>query len=250
MGRASEQRRRVKKSLGKSFDAADRSASQPHGLLLGLPRAFQDQLLADAKMVILEEGDVLFEHGQPGDGCYFVHQGVLKVTRQSASGEQRILAVLGPGAIVGEIAMIDGLPRSATIVALRLSRLSFVARAPFLEALKRTPGIHEYLVNTLAARLRNADEDAAATSFLKVSSRVARALLEIAQYLGEPDDDPKRLVVRHNMRQSDIAALAGVARESVSRTISDWRRRDMIEVPERNIYKIERSRLEAEARQE
>ena len=236
--------------MGGPLGIADHPASRPQGSLLGLPKSFSDRLLAEAKTVILQEDEILFEHGQPGDGCYFVHQGVLKVTRQSSSGEQRILAVLGPGAIVGELAMIDGLPRSATIVALRLSRLSFVARAGFLAASRETPGIHEYLVNTLAARLRNADEDAAATSFLRVSSRVARALLQIAEHLGEPTVDADRIVVRHKMRQSDIAALAGVARESVSRTISEWRRRGLIEILERNAYKIARSHLEAEASRE
>ena len=183
--------------------AADGFATRTDRSLLGLPQPFLQQLLTAAKTVTLAEDQVLFEHGEPGDGCYFVNQGVLKVVRRSETGEQRILAVLGPGAIVGELAMIDGLPRSATVSALRASRLSFVPRSAFLDALKRTPHIHEYLVETLAARLRNADEDAAAASFLKVSSRVARALLQIAEQLGEPSKNPDRILVRHEMRQSD-----------------------------------------------
>ena len=218
--------------------------------LLGLPQPFLQQLLAAAKTVTLDEDEVLFEYGEPGDGCYFVNQGVLKVARRSATGEQRILAVLGPGAIVGELAMIDGLPRSATVVALRACRLSFVPRSAFVQAIKRTPNIHEYLVGTLAARLRNADEDAAAASFLKVSARVARALLQLAEQLGEASADPDRITVRHEMRQSDIAALAGVARESVSRTVSNWRRQGLIEVLGRNAYVISRRHLETQARAE
>jgi CRP/FNR family transcriptional regulator len=175
---------------------------------------------------------------------------VLKVARRSSGGEQRILAILGAGAIVGELAMIDGLPRSATVIALRLSRLSFVTRSAFLETLREMPHLNEYLVGTLAARLRNTDEDAAATTFLNVSARVARALLHIAQHLGEPAREDDRVVLRHNLRQSDIAALAGVARESVSRTISEWRRRGIIENVERHACVIVRPMLEAEARQE
>jgi len=227
---------------------ADRYVPRADRSLLGLPQPFVQQLQTAAKTVTLAEDQVLFEHGEPGDGCYFVHQGVLKVARRSETGEQRILAVLGPGAIVGELAMIDGLPRSATVVALRPCRLSFMSRAAFLEALKRTPDIHEYLVETLAARLRHADEDAAAASFLNVPARVARALLQIAEHLGEMSKtDPDRLVVRHDMRQSDIAALAGVARESVSRTVSEWRRQGWIEVVGRTAYVISRSHLEAQA---
>ncbi len=231
--------------------ATDRLPLRADRPQLGLPQPFVQQLQVAAKTLTLAEDQVLFEHGEPGDGCYFVHEGVLKVARRSETGEQRILAVLGPGAIVGELAMIDGLPRSATVVALRPSRLSFVPRSAFLEALKREPNIHEYLVSTLAARLRNADEDAAAASFLNVPSRVARALLQIAEHLGEKSrTDPDRIVVRHDMRQSDIAALAGVARESVSRTVSDWRRRGLIEVMGRNAYVVSRSHLETQARAE
>ena len=231
--------------------AADRLPLRATRPLLGLPQPFMQQLQAAAKPVTLHEDAVLFEHGEPGDGCYFVHEGVLKVARRSETGEQRILAVLGPGAIVGELAMIDGLPRSATVVALRPCRLSFVPRSAFLEALQRAPNIHEYLVSTLAARLRNADEDAVATSFMNVPSRVARALLQIAEHLGqESRTDPDRIVVRHDMRQSDIAALAGVARESVSRTVSDWRRQGLIEVMGRNAYVVSRTHLEAAARAE
>lgn len=218
--------------------------------MLGLPQPFLQQLLTAAKPVALAEDQVLFEYGEPGDGCYFVTHGVLKVARRSETGEQRILAVLGPGAIVGELAMIDGLPRSATVVALRPCRLSFVPRTAFVEAVNRMPNIHEFLVGTLAARLRNADEDAAAVSFLKVSARVARALLQLAEQLGEPSEDPDRITVRHEMRQSDIAALAGVARESVSRTVSDWRKQGLIEVLGRNAYVISRNHLEAQSRAE
>ncbi len=77
------------KVLGVSLEAGVGSTSQPQRLLSGLPKVFLDQLLATAKTVIPEEHDVPFDHGRPGDGCYFVHQGVLKVssrvTRESVS---------------------------------------------------------------------------------------------------------------------------------------------------------------------
>ena len=226
-----------------------RPAPHMHGVLLGLPRAFAARLLEKATTVILEEGQVLCERGDPGDGCYWMHQGVLKVVLRSPLGDQRIVAVLGAGAVVGELAMIDGLPRSATVIAMRLSRLSFVHRNVFLEALRQEPHMNEYLVTTLASRLRHADDEAAAASFLSVPARVARAVLQLAQHLGEPGgQDSDRVVVRHNLRQSDLAALAGVARESVSRTISRWRRGEILEMPDRTTYRFSRARMEAEAR--
>ena len=226
-----------------------RPAPQTQGGLLGLPRAFAARLLEKSTTVILQEGQVLCERGDPGDGCYWMQQGVLKVVLRSPSGEQRIVAVLGAGAVVGELAMIDGLARSATVVAMRLCRLSFVHRNVFLEALRQEPHINEYLVATLARRLRHADDEAAAASFLSVPARVARAILQLAEHLGERgsgEDD--QVVVRHNLRQSDLAALAGVARESVSRTISRWRKSDILEMPDRTTYRFSRTKMHAEAR--
>ena len=218
-----------------------------HGVLLGLPRAFSARLLEKATTVILQEGQVLCERGDPGDGCYWMHQGVLKVVLRSPSGEQRIVAVLGAGAVVGELAMIDGLARSATVVAMRLCRLSFIHRNAFLEALRQEPHINEYLVTTLAGRLRHADDEAAAASFLSVPARVARAVLQLAEHLGETGPDGDQVVVRTNLRQSDLAALAGVARESVSRTIGRWRQREILSMPDRSTYRFSRAKLQAEA---
>jgi CRP-like cAMP-binding protein len=79
----------------------------------------------------------------------------------------------------------------------------------------------------LAARLRETSEAVAADSFLPVKSRLARVLLELAKVLGE-EEAPGRVVIRHKFSQNDLAAMAGVARENVSRALSDWRRRKLV----------------------
>src|SRR4051794_35897868 len=100
-------------------------------------------------------------------------------TRGSSRGDERILTILGPGSIVGELAIIDGLPRSATVVAIRDCKLSFISREAFASCIRDFPEISGYLISTLASRLREADEELAAASFLTVKARVARALLEL-----------------------------------------------------------------------
>ncbi len=221
--------------------------SYTYNVLLGLPRQYSDALMAKAVPVQLKDGDILFSKGDPGEGCYWLEQGTLKVTIASPTGEQRILAVLGPGAIVGELAMIDGLPRSATVEAMHPCRLAFVSRSAFLAVLKQHPDITQYLLSTVVQRLRQADDEAAAASFLTVNARVARALLHLAKHLGEPTEKKNEIAVRHNLRQSDLAALAGVARESASRTLSEWRRRNVIVSSSRGAYLINVRKLESEA---
>jgi CRP/FNR family transcriptional regulator len=219
-----------------------------HNLLSGLPREYSSRLLARAPTISLEQGQTLFEIGAVGDGCYWLEEGVLKVSIASPQGAERILAILGPGAIVGELAMLDGLPRSATVQALRDSRLTFVARSIFLECLRDYPQMYGHLVTTLVERLRQADDEVAAASFLSLKARVARALLQFAKYLGEPTATPGQLLVRHRIRQDDLAALAHVARENASRILSEWKKRKIIDYRSSSGFVIHKARLEREAR--
>src|SRR5438876_2459616 len=197
------------------------------GILPSLPLQFSGRLLANAKPQSLAEREVLFQAGDVADGCYRLEQGLLKVSITSPQGDERILTILGPGSIVGELAIIDGLPRSATVVAIRDCKLSFISREAFLSCLREYPEIYSDLVSTLVSRLREADEAMAAASFLTVKARVARALLELAEHLGR-ETETGQIVIFHKIRQSDIAAMAGVARENVSRTLTEVRRRGVI----------------------
>jgi CRP/FNR family transcriptional regulator len=214
--------------------------------LLGkLPREFSGKLLGE-RAVALAKGETLFERGDAGDGCYWLRRGVVTVCASSEGGEQRILAILGPGAVIGELAMIDGLPRSATVRAVRDCSLTFISRADFTGMLRRHPELHTDIMTTLAQRLRQSDEEMIASSFLTVRARVARALLQFARHLGE-ETDRGRVRIQHRVTHSDLAAMAGVARESVSRTLGDWQRERILEGSPREGYVVQKSRLEHEA---
>jgi CRP/FNR family transcriptional regulator, cyclic AMP receptor protein len=212
--------------------------------LLGrLPDKFSGKLLAGKRTLELPAGETLFERGDAGDGCYWLRRGVLAVCVTSHNGERRILAILGPGAIVGELVMIDGLPRSASVQAVRDCELTFVGRAAFSELLRRHPEFYSDVATTLAERLRQSDEDMVASSFLTVQARVARALLQFARHLGE-DMGSGRIAIRHRITQSDLAAMAGVARESVSRTLREWHRQKVLEGSTHDGYVVHKARLD------
>jgi len=219
----------------------------PGTVLSRLPPEFTAKLLAGERTIELREGDTLFERGDAGDGCYWLRRGVLAVSVASADGEQRILALLGAGELVGEIAMIDGRPRSATVQAIRDCTLTFVSRAAFTELMSRRPELYRDVVMTMAARLRQSDEDMVASTFLTVRARVARAVLEFARHLGD-DYGAGRIRIRHRITQSDLAAMAGVARESVSRTLSDWRQRKILfDGAPRGGFVVDEAQLKREA---
>ena len=136
-------------------------------------------------------------------------------------------AVLASGSIVGDLAMIDALPRSASVVAVTDCELRFVGRSAFEDLVRRHPEIHRYLVEVLTARLREANETIASLAFLTVKGRVARALLDLAENLGEQADSGA-ILVPSMFRQRELAAMAGVARENVSRILSDFERRRLV----------------------
>jgi CRP/FNR family cyclic AMP-dependent transcriptional regulator len=201
--------------------------STNQGLLTGLPEHFLASLFNRTTTVRLKADEALFLAGDAGDGCYRVEDGLLKVTMMSRAGTERILAFLGPGAIVGELSILDGLPRSASVVAVRPAQLSFLSRTTFEEFANKHPEIYKSLLTVLAERLRETDATVAAGSFLPLRGRVACTLLELAQDFGQ-NVGSGRIVIRQKIGQSDLAAMAGIARENVSRILNDWKRRKLV----------------------
>lgn len=201
-----------------------RTAPQlPVNLLSDLPERLSAGLLANAVPRHLTANEMLFLAGDPGDGFYRLDEGLLKVSITSATGAERILAILGPGSIVGDLAIIDGKPRSANVSALRDCKLRFVSRAAFEAFAGKEPQIYQYLTKLLAERLRDTDQLLAAGSFLPLRGRVARALLDLAHAFGH-NVGGTRTVIRQKISQGDLAAMAGIARENVSRIVNEWMR--------------------------
>ena len=196
-------------------------------LLSQLPEHLSANLFNGAAPVHIATDKSLFATGDAGDGCYRIEQGLLKVAMQSRLGAERILAFLGPGAIVGELSIIDGLPRSASVVAMRASVLSFLSRQAFEDFTGKHPDVYKSLVVLLAARLRETDAVVAASSFLPMRGRIARTLLELAENFGQ-DVGSDRVVIRQKFGQNDIGAMTGISRENVSRILNDWKRRKLV----------------------
>lgn len=192
-----------------------------------LPGDLSAGLFAKAARVKLSADELLFSAGDDGNGCYRIESGLLKLSIHSAEGGERILDVLGPGAIVGELSMIDGALRSTAVYALRDSELSYISRAAFLAFADAHPELYRHVATLLAQRVREMNDIAVAWSFLSLEGRAAHALLEMAEAFGE-DIGEGRLLIRQKIEQSDIAAMAGIARENVSRILNKWMRDKLV----------------------
>lgn len=204
-----------------------RTFPAPENVLSVLPQELAAALFAAARSHHLKADQTLFMAGDPGDGCYRVETGLLKVTVMSASGRERILAILGPGALVGELAMIDAQPRSASVVAARDSDVSYISRLTFDAVAEAHPEVYRHVVNLLVRRLRDTNSVITAMTFLSLKGRVAYALLSLTDAFGQ-DVGSGRILVRQKITQADLAAMTGIARENVSRIVNDWIRLKLV----------------------
>jgi CRP/FNR family cyclic AMP-dependent transcriptional regulator len=185
-----------------------------------LPTDLSAALIRQASTVALAPDQMLFAAGDACDGCYHVVEGLLKVMVVLPSRRERILAILGPGGFAGELSMMDGAPRSASVMALRASKLYFISRAVFDEFGRAHPELYRYIADLLARRLRD-NSISLAMSSPSVKAGAARALLSLADAFGK-DVGSGRILIRYKVSQGDLAAMAGVARENLSRVLQDW----------------------------
>jgi CRP/FNR family cyclic AMP-dependent transcriptional regulator len=192
-------------------------------VLSALPTKLLSDLFAKGRTVSLTADQSLFLSGDPADGCYRLDEGLLKVSIITATGGERILAILGPGAIVGELSMLDGTPRSASVEALRESKLCFISSTVFEAFANAHPELYRHGMMLLARRLRASNEALVAATFMSLRGRVARVLLSLAEAFGQ-DVGKGRILIRQKLTQSDLAAMAGISRENVSRILTHWTR--------------------------
>jgi CRP/FNR family cyclic AMP-dependent transcriptional regulator len=211
----------------RSVAGPDPDAPPPDSLLLALPEQLARALVARARPTRLKAGRTLFNAGDATDGCYLVEEGLLKVTVGVAGKGERILSILAPGAVVGELSVIDGAPRSATVTAIKDTKLNFVSRLSFQSFAEDNPEVFRHLTILLSRRLRDTNVVVATTSFMSLKGRVARALLTLADAFGR-DVGSGRILIHQKITQNDLAAMAGIARENVSRMLNEWQNASLL----------------------
>jgi CRP/FNR family transcriptional regulator, cyclic AMP receptor protein len=185
----------------------------------------------------------IFHEGDPGDACYIVREGSCRVTREHPDGRAITLATLGPGAIFGELAMLDGERRSASVETTENTELVALPASDVRKLIREHPKMAEKLVVALTRRLREANERISRQSFQTVPSRVAGVL---NQLLADEAVTPMvRDGVTIRLRQADLAQLAGTSRESVSRFLATLERAGVVRVGRGTVTVLAPERLDA-----
>jgi CRP/FNR family transcriptional regulator, cyclic AMP receptor protein len=168
----------------------------------------------------LSDGQTLFFKGEPGDALYGIRRGRILIRISTPEGKQLTIAIYGAGDIIGEIALLDGRPRTADAVALGRVEMFSLPRANFISLLEQQPSIALTLIKLLCDRLRATSDRLEEASLLLLSPRLARRLLKLADDFGE----------EVSMSQEELSLLVGASREAVNRQLQDWHRSGVIEL--------------------
>lgn len=163
----------------------------------------------------------LFREGEPGDHVLAILSGRVKVSVQTRSGREILLAMKGPGDLVGELSLIDGRPRSATAIALDAVEALVVPAPAFTEFVESHPRIAVRLLHMLAEQIRDADRRSLERDTGDITCRVARRLVDLAERVGEHSGSGVEITL--TLSQDDLAAWVGATREATSRALAGLR---------------------------
>lgn len=166
-------------------------------------------------------GEVLMRRGEPGDRAILLQQGLVKITTEAVNGYTSLLAFRGPGELVGELAVLDGGNRSATVTAVRPVRGVIIAAARFAVLLQEHGDLALAVLRGVSGRLRHSDGHREALGSRSAGVRIAHVLLEFAERHGTPASDWAPAALAVPMTQQELAGAAGTSRESVVRTLRD-----------------------------
>ncbi|MBW7851984.1 MAG: Crp/Fnr family transcriptional regulator [Rhodospirillales bacterium] len=211
----------------------DKEAILARNALLGSLDPADRARLADYAVVVRHEADaVIFQRGDPGDGMMAVVRGRVKICNHSADGKELVLNILKPGDVFGEIALLDGEPRTADAVAMETCELLILERRHFLPFLDRHPRVAQRLLAVLCQRLRRTSTHFEDAIFLDVPARLARALLQLASAFGIPAK--AGVCIDLKLSQQQLGSVVGVTRESVNKYLGEWQKAGWIAI--RNGY--------------
>ena len=209
------------------------------GFLAELGQAHLEALRARGWRRRFTRGAVLFEEGGSSEQVMIVLSGRVKISHFTNDGREIILAVRGPGELLGELSAIDQEPRSATALAAEPVEALVMTSEDFQQFVASTPRAAMVMLTGLVRRLREADRKRIEFASYDTVGRVALRLLDLAKQFGEPvgraTASPDAVRITLPLSQQELAGLIGASREAVSKALQQLRKRGWIETQRRGI---------------
>jgi CRP/FNR family transcriptional regulator, cyclic AMP receptor protein len=177
---------------------------------------------------VYNKNDVILMEEEAGTALFVIIKGKVKVARSSGDGREVILTILTDSDFFGEMAILDGLTRSATVVAIEETELFLIQRNDFLNLLREYPEISISLLQEMTKRIRAADMKIKALSLKDAEGKVATVILQLADEVGKIKQG--KVEIDKLPLQQDLANMAGTSRETISRTLHSFTKKKLIEM--------------------
>lgn len=200
---------------------------QRNYLFRGLPDGSLERIAALATRRSYAKGAVIFAQGDEGDALFGVAAGRVRISASGAGGQEVFLNIMEPGDTFGEIAVMDGLPRTAGATALDPTTVIILKRADFLQLLEREPLLAIHLLKLLCERLRWTSELVEESAFLAGPARLAKRLLILASLHGRAANIGQ---LELRISQAELARFLGISRQIVNQQLSEWRRQGWVDL--------------------
>jgi CRP-like cAMP-binding protein len=212
-----------KKGLPRPSASNKLSVLRKHPIFCDLEPEALDQLCRYAKHTTLKRGATIVSKGDPGNSLIVVVSGTVKISISSADGRSAILNLIGPGEIFGEVALLDGLARTADATANTNCEIYVIDRRDFIPFVRRQPALAMKFIELLCTRLRWTSDQVEEVILQNLPGRLASALL--------------RLTEKHKLApagrtiaitQQEISEMVGMTRESINKQLRAWAARDWV----------------------
>jgi CRP/FNR family cyclic AMP-dependent transcriptional regulator len=206
---------------GGSRAAQKRDILARHPMFSTLSPAEIDRLAAYARLEHFSRGTMIFSKGDPGSALMAVVSGRVKICVPSADGKEIVFNLVNAGEVFGEIALLDGRPRTAHAVAMSDSEILVLDRREFVPFLRSNPDVVLTLLAVLCARVRRTSEQVEDVLFLDLASRLAKLLLSLAERTGSN---------QLRVTQKELGQMIALSRESINKQLQVWAARGLLRV--------------------
>jgi CRP-like cAMP-binding protein len=191
-----------------------------------LPQEDHEILLEICELTHVSKREVIVRQGETDRCMYIVLSGLFRVSVVSAEGKEISLDILEENDAFGEMALLDGMPRSATVTATRNGSLLVLRREPFINILRNFPDMAIRLLEVMSLRLRSADELYEDSVFLEVPGRLAKWITRLGERHGSQQADG--VMIEMQLSQYELGTLANASRESVNKQLKAWEAEGLI----------------------
>lgn len=182
----------------------------------------------------LAANQILFSKGDPGDALYGVISGRVRISAGAPSGKEVVLNTIETGEVFGEIALLDGQPRTADAIAAVNTDLMRIQRRDFIRYMETEPRLSTHLLEMLCQRVRATSELVEDSAFLALPARLAKRLLGMSGYSAEFDEADEEEIdldaVELRISQQELGQLMDSSREAVNKHLQTWRRNGWVEL--------------------